>query len=77
MNDYALAQILAYGPIAVAAILVWWGMLRWLDRLGRIVFSRDIMPKLAKTGIGSGIYFGARCIAVALVVAAVFGAVRF
>jgi hypothetical protein len=77
MNDYALAQLFAYGPIAVAAILIWWGMLRWLDWLAGIRFKQNVAPVIRGDGVGAGIYFGARCIAVALVVASVFGAVRF
>lgn len=77
MNDYLLTLLFAYCPLLATAILVWWLMLRWLDWLGGVKFSRDVGPKIRGSGIGSGIYHGARLIAVALVVAAVFGAVRF
>lgn len=75
MYDYLVANALAYLPLLAVAILAWWGMLRWLDHLGGIRFRRDVLPRILQDG--PGIYFGARLIAVAIIVYGVLGAVRF
>lgn len=77
MLDYLANLLFAYAPLMVAAVLVHWAMLRWLDRLGRINFSRDVMPVLRRSSIGCALYFGARLVAIAILVSAVLGAVRF
>lgn len=77
MNDYFASLAFAYLPLLVVAIMVWWLMLRFLDWLGGIKFKRDVAPGIRRDPLGSAIYFGARLIAVAIVVYGVFGAVRF
>lgn len=77
MYDYALSQLIAYGPLLAVAVVAWWAMLYWLDHRGRINFRARVLPVILESSIGSGLYFGCRCIAVALLVSAVFSAVRF
>jgi hypothetical protein len=53
------------------AITAFWLLLRWFDWLGNIKFKLHIMPGLKDNPMAAAIYFGARIIAVALIVATV------
>lgn len=75
MYAYLLNLCFAYLPLLVVAILVWWGMLRWLDHLGGVNFKRDVLPTILQRDPGR--YYGHRLIAVALIVYGIFQAVRF
>ena len=55
----------------IAAITAFWAFLRGLDRLAGIYFKRSVMPRLLETGASASLYFGARIVAVAIVVSAV------
>lgn len=53
------------------AVSAFWGLLRWLDWLGKIKFKIDIMPGLKGNPIAAAIYFGARILAVAIIISTV------
>jgi len=52
-------------------ITAFWALLRWLDWLGQIKFKIHVMPQLKNHPMAAAIYFGARIIAVAVIVSAV------
>lgn len=50
------------------AVVVWWGLLRFLDIIGKLQFKQDVIPLLKSNAIAAAIYFGARALAAALIV---------
>ncbi len=53
------------------AVTIFWAMLRWLDRLAGIRFKDRVVPVILGSRIATALYFGARILAVAIVVSAV------
>jgi hypothetical protein len=71
-----MTEMTLYGGLVAmlylfAAISAFWAVLRWLDRLAGLEFRRGVMPVILETSPGAAFYFGARIIAVAIVVSAV------
>jgi hypothetical protein len=75
--NYFANLAFAYLPLLFVAVLVWWLLLRWLDWLAGGNFKSNVAPIIRRDALASGVYYGARLIAGALLVSAVFGAVRF
>ena len=67
---YGMLAILLLIPVAIFT-MNW--MLRQLDDLIGVNFKNEISPRLAKSSLASSIYFGARFIGCAIVIAAIVG----
>ncbi len=81
MLDYVLNALVAGLPIAFAAVVLWWMALRFLDLISKVgpgsFRSEGILGKLQGDARAAALYYGLRCVAAAIVVGFVLGAVRF
>ena len=81
MVDYQFSSLLASLAFAVAAVVAWWGALRFLDVLagGWHHFRRPGGPLalIHQSPVAAADYYGKRNIAAAILVGLVLASVRF
>lgn len=53
------------------AVTAFWAVLRWLDRLSGLTFREHVIGKIRESALSTSIYYGARVVAVAVIVASV------
>ena len=58
------------------ALMLWWGVLRFLDIVSGVRFQHDILAQLKTSPLACGVYYGLRCLAAAIVVGLVLSTVR-
>ncbi len=66
MFTMQIVNLLANIAVAVAGLVMAWGLLRMLDKSLGISFGSDVYPQILEGNVAAAVYFAARIVGVLL-----------